>query len=328
MPEPSPDLRSLAPLSDWLSAFQAVFRAHGHDRVYLVGSSARALLDRRFDALRDLDLFLDAEASPIDPHTELTAMTAALRDAGAIRPDPAAPREKRRADPEHPLTARDRHTIGLGLHLFPRAPPLPIVSLTLLTRRHGLTLNGIFNFDTLYLELDTRRPLTTQVTAPVLIDPVAGYEAWRARQPRIVRWQEVARCHARHGLRIARTLAECGRRALAPELVATYQAHRPAHSEDTPDELYRELLKLLAGPAWSTSLSLAHRLDVSTNDPTFAWLKPALARAPIDPDEHPDESPAATAVARARQWLRPLGTAADDPLARLDAAVPSVYAFP
>lgn len=329
----SPDRRSLAPLSDWLSVFQAVFRAHGHDCVYLVGSGARALLDGRFASLRDVDLFLDAEkrsVQAIDPYVELASMTAALLDAGAIRPDPAAPREKRRADPEHPLAARDRHTIGAGLHVFPRERPLPIVSLTLLTRRRGLSLNGIFDIDALYVVLDTRRPLTAQIDAPIVVDPFAGYKAWQARQPRVVHWEEVARCHARHGLRIARTLAECGRRELDAQLVAMYRARRPARSEDTPGEVFRELLKLLAGPAWCTSLSLAGRFGVGADEPAFAWLARALAAwdGSTGSGEPAGESTATAALARARQWLSGRGAEADEPLARLAAAVPSVFAFP
>lgn len=320
-----PDRRLLAPLSDWLSVFQAVFRAHGHDCVYLVGSGARALLDGRYESLRDVDLFLDGEArSTVDPYAELATMTAALGDTGAIRAQPGAPREKRRADPEHPLSARDRHTIGAGLHVFPRERGLPIVSLTLLTRRRGLALNGIFDIDTLYVVLDTRRPLMAQIAAPVVVDPFAGYRAWQARSPRVVHWEEVARCHGRNGLRIARTLAECGRRELDAELIATYRACRPARSEDTADEVFRELLKLLAGPAWCASLSLAGRLGVFADEPAFAWLARALA-AWDDAGERAGES---TALERARRWLSGLGAEADEPLARLAAVVPSVFAFP
>lgn len=217
--------------------------------------------------------------------------------------------------------------IGAGLHVFPRAPPLPIVSLTVLTCRRGLALNGIFDIDALYLVLDTRRPLLAQMAAPTVLDPFAGYVAWQARRPRIVHWEEVERCHARHGLRIARTLAACGQHELDAALVDAYRMRRPAGPVDAPDEVFSDLLKLLAGPQWGAGLRLARQLGGFTGIRTFAWLATALARwesTEVSTDEWrgPD-----TVVARAQRWLAALGDGAQEPLAPLAAAIPSVFAF-
>jgi hypothetical protein len=313
---------SLEALSRWLCAFQAVFRAHGHACVRVGGSGARALLDGRLAGLRDVDLFLDG-ADHEAPGAALATMAAALVRAGQIRPDPRAPRAKRRAQPRFTGPAGDGHVIGAGMHVYPCAPPLPIVSLTLLTDRDGLRLNGIFDIDSVALVLDTRRPLMTQLTAPIVEDPHDGYVAWRARRPRVIHWEEVARCHARHGLRMARTLAGCGHDDIDEALVGEYHARRPAHAVDDVDEVSRDLVKTLAAESWREALHIARRLAVFAGEPAFAWLTTALAAW-----DGATAVAGSSIMARARGLLAVLGDAAQEPLARLAAAIPGVLPFP
>lgn len=334
-------------LSGWLCGFQAVFRGQGHERVYVGGSGARALLDGRVAGLRDVDLFLDGEAARSDDaRAELGRMVAVLGETEVVRAGVARLRDKRRADPELALPGRERHVIGVGTHVFPRTAPLPIVSLTVLRRGRDLELGGIFDIDAVYVVLDTQRPLLAQLVAPVVIDRFDGVVAWRARRPRVVHWEEVARCHARHGLRIARTLAGCGR-GLDAATVDAYRAVRPGRAVDDADEVFRDLVKLLADPQWRAGLGLARELGGFVDDPAFAWLAEALARwdggglrggaraSEVDTvrgsgdgaREGDAGSEAAVVLARARRLLAGLGEAAEAPLERLARAVPSVFPF-
>lgn len=307
---------SLAGLSEWLGAFQAVFGAFGHAQVYVGGSSARALLDGSVAGLRDVDLFLDGEGRP---EAELGAIVARLVEERAVRGELRAPREKLRAHPELPLPARERHVIGVGTHLFPRAAPLPIVSLTLLRRREDLQLGGIFNCDAIYVVVDTGRPLLAQVDAWTVIDPFDGVVAWRARRPRVIHWEEVARCHTRHGLRIARTLAGCGC-AVDAALVARYRGASPGRPFAEPEEVVRDLIKLLADPTWRGGLARARALGVGTGEPGFEWLVAALER--WDPEV---EAAGEDVLARARALL---GAGQDVLLGRIAGALGSVFPFP
>ena len=96
---------TLEALSDWLCEFQAVFRAHGQDRVLVGGSGARALLDGRVHGLRDVDLFLGGDDGCGDARAELGRMVALLAAREVARAGPAGVRDKRRADPAAPLPA-------------------------------------------------------------------------------------------------------------------------------------------------------------------------------------------------------------------------------
>ena len=318
---------TLEALSGWLCGFQAVFRGHGHARVYVGGSGARALLDGRVAGLRDVDLFIDGEAARSDDaRAELGRMVAVLGATEVVRAGAARLRDKRRADPGLAPPGRDMHVIGCGTHVFPRTAPLPIVSLTVLRRGRDLELGGIFDIDAVYVVLDTHRPLLAQLDAPGVIDGFAGMAAWRARRPRVVHWEEVARCHARHGLRIARTLAGCGR-GLDAGTTAAYRALRPGRAVDEPDEVFRDLVKVLAGPRWGAGLGLARELGGFVDEPGFAWLAEALGRWDGDCVEGEEAGGVAEVLARARRWLAGLGDAADEPLERLARAVPSVFPF-
>lgn len=312
---------TLEALSAWLSALQAVFRDHGHAVVRVGGSSARALLDGRLAGLRDVDLFLDGPGHA-EAGAALAAIAAALVRIGAIRPGPRAPRDKRRAHPRLAGPARDRHVIGAGMHGYPCAPPLPIVSLTLLTDRDGLGINGIFDIDAVHVVVATDRPLAVQMAAPIVEDPHDGYAAWRARRPRVIHWEEVARCHARHGLRIARTLAGCGQDDVDAASLAEYHARRPACAVDDVDEVFRDIVKTLAIDAWRDALAIARRLAVFTGEPEFAWLTTALSAF-----DGGMEVAGSTVMDRARGLLAGLGAAAEGPLARLAAAIPGVLPF-
>lgn len=306
---------ALATLSNWLCAFQSVFRAHGHTHVRVGGGGARALLDGCTDGLRDVDLFLDGEAQG-GRRDALLAIARDLAGAGVVRADLRPPRPKRRARPD-----RAHHVIGEGMHMYPPASPLPIVSLTLLTHRDELQHNGLFDIDTVLVVLDTVRPMRVQMRSPAIEDPHAGYAAWQARRPAVVHWDEVARCHARHGLRLARTIAACGHDDLESPLAAGYHARRPLDGGvDDPDEAIRDVVKTLGCEAWQTALRLARRLAPFAGDPAFAWLLQALLAFDGGLD-----TPSLTT--RARQFLRPLGSAADGPLARISAAVPGVFPF-
>lgn len=287
-------------------------------------------------------------------------MVAALGETEVARAGAVQLRDKRRADPRLPLPGRERHVIGVGTHVFPRTAPLPIVSLTVLRRGRDLELGGIFDIDAVYVVLDTLRPLLAQLAAPVVIDGFDGMAAWRARRPRVVHWEEVARCHARHGLRIARTLAGCGR-GLDAATIDAYRAVRPGRAVDEPDEVYRDLVKLLADPRWRAGLGLARELGGFVDDPAFAWLAEALGRwnggdvrdegagddgggtAMVGRDgaraseveavmgsrdgSREELGAAAVVLARARRWSAGLGQAAEEPLVRLARAVPGVFPF-
>ncbi|HWO61209.1 MAG TPA: hypothetical protein VNO31_14370, partial [Umezawaea sp.] len=198
------------------------------------------------------------------------ALRADLRDLGSVGPL----REKRRAG------QGGARVVGAGVHVFCRGRP--VLSLGVLHHAADLALNGLFDVDTILLDVDNAGPPTTCA----VLDPHDGYRAWRDRSPRIVHWAEVERCFARNAFRIVRTLGKAHLLRLPEELAEGYRGRRPPTPVvDDPLELHRDLLKVLGDPHWAEELVMLAELDAlapvspSLQDRVAATTPAVLRRA-------------------------------------------------
>ncbi|MCS7480503.1 hypothetical protein ACFFQW_33575 [Umezawaea endophytica] len=249
-------------LSRWLAPLREVLLRHGYRRSYLGGSGAREILDHlRFGTAlspRDVDLYVlkHATVRAADVH----ALRADLRALGEVGP----PREKLRAGPS------GVRVVGAGVHVYRRGRP--ILSVGVLHHAADLALNGLFDVDTILLDVDNARPRTPCA----VLDPHDGYRAWRDRSPRIVHWAEVERCFTRNAFRIVRTLGKADLLRLPEDLADGYRRRRPPTPVvDDPPDLHRDLLKVLGDRHWAEELAMLAELDALT--PVSASLQARIA---------------------------------------------------
>lgn len=310
-------------LSEWLAPVQEILLRHGYRRSHLGGSSAREILDHLwFDApvaLRDLDVYVlkHATVRPADVDV-LRDDLSALGSVGPLR-------EKRRANPALTGPSRYTHVAGVGMHL--RSRDRPILSLGVLNHPADLALNGLFDMDTVLLPFDNDQPFhlyaarVARDRGPVL-DPHHGYQAWRARSPRIVHWAEVERCHARNAFRIVRSLGKTSQQHLPRDLADAYRRRRPATPfVDDPLELHRDFLKVLGDPHCAEELAMLAELNA------LALISPSMQAKISAATPDLPSPPGTTGAELARLRAQAL---CDDTtlLATLLAIIPLVYGAP
>ena len=289
---------SLAALSKQIAEVQHVLqRKTGIDTVYIVGGSARAVLDATYGFkpldMRDLDLFAVTNRSDRSTRKLTGQVAHSLTSMGYTRRQPI----ERRLRGNPALGARGvNFNAGYGVFLH-RPNQKAYLDLSLLRSEAAFQLNGPLNADRIRIPirsgqtlLDVWRQLRGKdyrqvVRAGVVQDGSGGYEGWRSGRLRLVSngdiWADVERMKPR----LVKSFLKAGAkmpRGLVAQLRATPQLRR----RDPELELrYAKRVLALPLPQAKQGLRLLKQLETQIlahprlrQDARFKQVNTALER--------------------------------------------------
>lgn len=213
--------KDIAALSRRIAPLQEKLADRGFDEILLGGSASIGVLDLVWEgkplALRDIDVYLVWGKQVAEDDAKDLARYLEGPEVGAL--DCAGVTTHVRANPRAPGPEKYRYLAGWGMNFVREGS---ILDLTVYHSQSEIPLNGIFSSDTVKLRLAgvtleelvereiRKHSLEELIRRKIVRDEAGGYEDWRKREPRLIRWIEVERDPAVQAIRVARGLLRYG----------------------------------------------------------------------------------------------------------------------
>ena len=250
----------------WMPDLLDFLRQKNEKKIYLVGSVVRHLLDHTLEDIRDIDLYLIAPSCTlnlVEDYADSLIKSQIFKNKSVVK-------SKIRAQQNLPLPERNQYQIGWGVHLYPKLQHHPILSLNVAYSLGDLSLNGLFDIDTLMIPIQLTGHKTMSLA---LIDPYHGQDSWQKKKPKLVHWAEYQRAYPRHGLRVARTLVRCGLVTLTQDQITWFKSKKPRvdYYEKLNFEFYRDLAKVFRNHDWIHVLRICIQLEIFLDIPPLQY---------------------------------------------------------
>lgn len=284
----SPDFEKL---NRTLSHFQKeIADRFGIKDVYIGGGSARAILDHIYFGkpleMRDLDIFIVADR-PVDfDYAKSIGSALGGEELGRFSEENLRPRP--RSNPALPIPQRYEYNAGYGFFFIDEQTKKKsaIFDLSIYHTPNDLKLNGILDFDTIMIKLDSKQDLSSwarslevnQQLIPAnqlhqskkIVDPNGGYDSWTARRVKIENWDQIVREPGQVTIRLARSLGKIGATEFTPEDAAKLRTLLQADKTNNHLQFVRNLLKLFEDPTAAVELKILASVG------TFGRISPTL----------------------------------------------------
>lgn len=264
-------------LNSTLSHFQQqIAERFGIKDVYIGGGSARAILDHiYFDkplVMRDLDVFVVANRQVDFDYAKSIGSALGGEELGRFSEENLRPRP--RANPSLPIPQRYEHNAGYGFFFIDEkaSQKSAIFDLSIYHSPDDLKLNGILDFDTIMIKLDSKQDLSSwarslevnQQLIPAdqlhqskkILDPKGGYDSWVSRRVKIENWDHIIKEPGQVTIRLARSLGKIGATEFAPEDAARIRTILQGEKSDNYLQFVRNMLKLFEDPAAAVELKI------------------------------------------------------------------------
>ncbi len=223
----------LIALSRRLDPLQERLAERGFDELFVGGSASIGILDAVWEkkplSLRDLDVYLIYGKQVSEAEARDLAAFLEGPEVGTL--DHAGVTTHIRANPRLPASERYNYLAGWGMNFVKDGN---VLDLTVYHSRAEIPLNGIFSSDTVKIRLEdmsleeavreiVRGTLDNLIERKIIRDEAGGYEDWRKREPRVIRWIEVERDPAVQALRVARGLIRYGLTTVPDDIREPFQ---------------------------------------------------------------------------------------------------------
>ena len=251
-------------LSTWLNILQrGLYEKYKIDTVYIGGGSSRAILDYFYSnkqqplVMRDFDVFLVAHQKIDSQYArelgETIAKTYPLIGSLSV----ADLRPRPRVNPTLPPPENFTYNAGYGFFFLKGDD---ILDLSIYHTMADLGLNGIFDVDTVMIPLryDTSlldfftntlsqsKDYDILVQSGKILDKHRGYQSWRQKAPKVVKWGDIERDPMLGAIRVIRTFGKVGVKTPDTQTMNTIKqliASEPQIQNRL--QIVRNLLKLL-----------------------------------------------------------------------------------
>jgi hypothetical protein len=227
----------------------------GYTDIFVGGSSARHIIDKKWAAIRDIDIYIVCD-NPLKM-ASLAAIKNIIYNIATAIPTFAKiniPQSKYRANADFqdeiiPIQ------VGYGTHLHTIWQDFPIFSLNIVHSFGHLSHNGLFDIDTIFLRLSSSLHFD-------IIDRHNGRQAYLDKNPILIHWTEYQRGYPRHILRVVRTFFALGTTQLPDNLIHIFSEKNKniAIKSSSPQELHRDILKTFLGEHWLQKWQMAAEL--------------------------------------------------------------------
>jgi nicotinate-nucleotide adenylyltransferase len=262
-------------ISNWLGEVQqGLSKRFGIERIYIGGGSARAILDFIYHGkpveMRDFDVFAVADREVTKELGTQIGEALASKTLGIFSKNDLRPRP--RGNDKLPIPEAHNYNAGYGFFWLNNDR---IFDLSVYHSQEALSLNGIFDFDMVMLQLSANERLTDWVALAAsgvqyeklvadgkVIDVFGGYRQWENQSGSIIHWTEVGRDPLLNAIRVIRSYTKIKATSIPPEEEAKLRSLIENAASLNKLQIVRNLLKLLEDADYARELKMLDAIGV------------------------------------------------------------------